>query len=309
MESSHYATQRVKAYIVDSFADVKNSIPIHVVLTKYGVYAPARSTYSIPCPIHQGQDSNFNVNERKGLWYCFSQCQKGGSVIDLVAALEKIEFKEAAKKLQQEFNISPIHNSIASARFFSNQVDRLKKMKITSQIELPQSRPLEVGYRGLTQEAISFWRLRRTDEGVLIPLISKDGVICSYSLRRDDGKPKYDNAKGFSKCYPYGLWLNKDDIIKEGFVYLVEGQIDAVSMWQHGYKNVVAIMGSQLSEQSAMLILTVTSTLMLVMDGDEPGRKATKEIRQKWGSVFKIGQFLLPDGTDPDEYLEKGGSL
>lgn len=293
-----------------NYDEIKRSVTIHDVLRRYGFFVPARTSYRIPCPIHGGSDANFSVSERVGLWNCFSVCQSGGSVIDLVAALEKIDVKEAAHKLKSDFNISPSRASVAVARDFSNQLERYKKMKNeTVEIDYPPTKPLEEGYRGLDRHTITHWGLARTDEGVLIPLVGNNGKYCSYSLRRNDGKPKYENAKGVSKCYPFGLWQNKKDIMEEGYVYLVEGQLDAVTAWQYGYKNVVAIMGSQISEQQAMLLLTVTSTLMLVMDGDIAGRKATEEITKRWGSVFKIGKVELPEGLDPDEYLIKGGKL
>lgn len=279
-------------------------------LRHYGYFVPSgRREYRIPCPIHKGHDSNFSVSERAGLWNCFSVCGRGGSVIDLVAELEKISVVDAAEKLSREFHLGRVTNSIVAAHQFNDQVERYKKMKADNKVELPSHRILETGYRSLTRETIEHWSLARTDTGVMIPLVSNGGKPCSYSIRRDDGKPKYENAPGASKCWPFGLWQNMQDIIDAGFAYVVEGQMDAITMWQYGYRNVVAIMGSQISEQQALLLLGVIPTLILVMDGDEPGRKAAKEIKSKWGSVFTIGQIAMPDGIDPDEYLLKGGKL
>lgn len=289
---------------------IKRSIPIHTVLRKYGFAAPERTSYRIACPLHGGKDANFSVSERSGLWNCFSICQRGGSVIDLVAALEKIDIKEAAQKLSSDFNIGPSRASVAVARDYSGQMERYKKMNNeTMMVVLPPHRQLEEGYRGLSRFAIQHWQLGRTDTGVLIPSVGNGGLTYSYAIRRDDGNPKYEIGKGTSKAWPYGLWQNQNDIVHDGFVYIVEGQFDAIAMWEYGYRNVVAIQGSQISDQQAMLLLLLTSTLMLVMDGDVAGRKATEEITKKWGAVFKVGKFELPEGIDPDEYLLKGGRL
>lgn len=324
-----------------SYDEIKHSVPIHVVLRKYGFHAPAREIYRIPCPLHGGRDANFSVSEREGLWNCFSVCQRGGSVIDLVAALDKIDIKEAARKLGSDFNLSPAHASVAVARATTSKVERWKELqKYPSDIQLPDTIELEEGYRGLTRKTIDHWGLRRVPpppsirtiihpvgqamprdfdildqygaitwktvpSGVLIPLHNAHGGICSYSVRKDEGTPKIWNAPGISKCYPFGLQKNTEDIISEGFVWLVEGQIDCIKMWQRGYKNTVALMGSSLSENQAMLLLTVTSTIMLLMDGDDAGRKAAKEIKKRWSKVFEIGEFVLPEGVDPAEYEEK----
>lgn len=292
-----------------TYDTIKHTISIDQVLSRYGIHHPHRDSYSIPCPIHHGRDLNFSVSERDGLWHCFSVCARGGSVIDLVAALEGVEVSEAVKKLSTDYHLTPEYESVAAARTFTNQVERYKKMKDNTTIDLPQHRPLEEGYRDLSRETIKHWQLFRTDTGVLIPSVGKDGRFASYAIRRDDGNPKYEIGRGMSKAWPFGLWQNQRDIVREGFAYIVEGQFDAIEMWQHGYRNVVAIQGSQLTEQQAMLLLVLTATLMLVMDGDVAGRKAANEITTKWGSVFKIGKIDLPDGLDPDEYLLKGGKL
>jgi DNA primase len=301
-----------------SYDQIKHTITIGEVLRKYGFRAPTHQSYRIPCPIHRGRDANFSVSERDGLWNCFSVCGRGGSVIDLVAALDGITVKEAAHKLGSDFNISPAQASVAVARATTSKVERYKDMKKESpQVELPFYRgPLEEGYRDFKQNTIDHWGLERVYQpgrgetnplipppGVMIPLHNSQGGFCSYSIRKDDiSGGKYYNARGFSKCYPFGLHLNAQDIINEGFVWLVEGQFDAIALWQKGYKNVVALMGSSISEQQAMLLLSVTSTLMLCMDGDDVGRLAAAKIKKQWGQIFEIGVFNLPEGVDPDEF-------
>lgn len=302
------------------YEEVKRDIRLGDVLTRYGIYHPDRISYRIPCPLHHGRDANFSVSEDSGLWNCFSVCGRGGSVIDLVAALEGIEPKEAVKKLATEFHVTPAAMDAQAAREYKAKSERFNVWRDTKRedhdIELPLwLTPLEEGYRGFRQGTINHWglfRLKNTwrgesnpllpPEGVFVPLHNTRGGYCSYSIRTDSGEPKFWNAPGISKCYPFGLYLNKTDIIREGFAWVVEGQFDAISLWQKGYRNVIALMGSSMTEQQAMMILAVTSSLVLVMDGDNAGREAAVKIKDKWSSVFDISIFHLPEGVDPDEY-------
>lgn len=291
------------------YEEVKRDIRISEVLTRYGIPHPDKLEYRIPCPIHRGRDYNFSVSEREGLWNCFSVCGRGGSVIDLVSALDKIEPREAVKKLVDDFKISPAQAQTIAAREYKSKYERwttvrnsMDTVRMGPVEGYPRTFRLEEGYRGLRSGTINHWGLARTDEGVFIPLLNSKGELCSYSIRRDDGKPKYDNAKGTSKCLPFGLFENSSDIVREGFAWVVEGQFDAISLWQKGYRNVIALMGSSLSEQQAMLILAVTSSLVLVMDGDDAGRNAAAKIKKQWSNVFDIAIFELPEGIDPDEY-------
>lgn len=286
------------------YEEIKNSIRLGDVLTRYGISHRDLESYRIPCPIHKGRDANFSVSEREGLWNCFSVCGRGGSVIDLVAALENISIPEAVKKLREDYKLTPMEVGARVAREYKSKNERYMELHSERAIGTisPETRPLEAGYRGLNERTILHWGLARTKEGVFIPLVNTRGTLCGYAIRRNDGNPKYDNAAGISKCMPYGLYTNKTDIIREGFAFVVEGQMDCISLWQKGYKNCIALQGSSMTEQQAMLILAVTSNLTLVMDGDEPGRQAAAKIKKGWSSVFDIRVFTLPEGVDPDEY-------
>jgi DNA primase len=62
----------------------------------------------------------------------------------------------------------------------------------------------------------------------------------------------------------------------------------------------VATMGSSLSPSQARLLMPLVSTIIVLYDGDETGRKGADEIKKRYSSLFKIEIKQLPDGTDPD---------
>lgn len=74
-----------------------------VLVQRYGVQLRrASGGYLVKCPIHAEQHgASFSVNEKKQLWHCHGKCQDGGSVLDLVMAMEGVQTaKEAAEKLE-----------------------------------------------------------------------------------------------------------------------------------------------------------------------------------------------------------------
>ena len=70
----------------------------------YSLRAPSLrqrgSAWRGPCPIHDGQDDNFAVEPDTGLWFCHSQCSRGGSVYDLEMALSNADFRDAASSVR-----------------------------------------------------------------------------------------------------------------------------------------------------------------------------------------------------------------
>lgn len=92
------------------FEQLKRTVPISAVLARYGIDLK-RSGTSLKgcCPVHHGSNPNqFHVDDNKSLWKCFSpSCNRGGDVLSLVAALEKIEVREAALLVAEWFSIKP----------------------------------------------------------------------------------------------------------------------------------------------------------------------------------------------------------
>jgi DNA primase len=111
----------------------------------------------------------------------------------------------------------------------------------------------------------------------------------------------------------YGLETTKTDIKKMGFAVVVEGEIDCISTWQAGIKNVVAIKGSAFTEEQADLIHRFCPKVVLALDADFAGDNASRrglDILQKAGvevAVANLGKYKDPDeaARDNPEYLKE----
>lgn len=108
----------------------------------------------------------------------------------------------------------------------------------------------------------------------------------------------------------YGLDVTKDDIKKEGFAVVVEGEIDAIQSYQSGVRNVVAIKGSALTSKQVTLLKRYTENVYLSLDADYAGDAAAHrgiETADAAGLNIKVVSFS--DSKDPDELIKKNPGL
>ncbi len=101
--------------------------------------------------------------------------------------------------------------------------------------------------------------------------------------------------------------LKRTQTIKN--VIMVEGYMDTISVYQAGFKNVVASMGTSLTQDQARLIKRYTDTVLISYDGDGAGQKANMrglEILKDEGLNVRV--VPLPDGLDPDEVIKQYGN-
>lgn len=104
----------------------------------------------------------------------------------------------------------------------------------------------------------------------------------------------------------FGLFQAKDEISRRNNVYLVEGNIDVISMHASGYSNTVCSSGTALTESQVKQLLRLADTITIMFDGDAAGIKATLsaiEIVLKCGGSPRI--ISLPDKEDPDSFCQK----
>ncbi|MBR4861503.1 MAG: DNA primase [Firmicutes bacterium] len=148
---------------------------------------------------------------------------------------------------------------------------------------------------------------------VMFPIINTSGKVIGFGGRAiGDDNPKYLNSpenKVFQKKNNlYALNISKQDIGKEGYAILVEGYMDAISLYQGGVRNVAASLGTALTENQTRLLKRYTKNVVLSYDADGAGQNAAmrgSEILIKDDCKVKV--LHVTDGKDPDEFIKKNG--
>ena len=149
---------------------------------------------------------------------------------------------------------------------------------------------------------------------VIFPIINTAGKVIGFGGRALDDKamPKYlnspENRVFQKKNNLYALNSTKQDIAKAGTAIIVEGYMDAISLYQNGVRNVAASLGTALTDNQAKLINRYTKNVVLSYDADAAGQKAALrgiEVLRNEGCKVKV--LHVTDGKDPDEYIKKNG--
>lgn len=148
---------------------------------------------------------------------------------------------------------------------------------------------------------------------IIFPIFSHSGESVGFGGRViDQGQPKYLNSPEsavFSKGRIfYGLYENAKFIRSLDEVIIVEGYMDLLALFQAGFKNVVATLGTALTESHAKLIKRYSRNVIVLFDGDSAGQSAAQRslpILLSQG-LFPRG-LTLPENLDPDEYIQKYG--
>ena len=321
------------------FREVRSRITMEQVLSHYGVLDSFKRTgdrLSGPCPIHGGSNpTQFRVDTEKNLWNCFSECKHGGNVLDFIAKKEDVSIHEAAIKACEWFNIpldevkstgkaepeAEEHNSPASAAKPKSTL--APKPEDGGSPQGPPNPPLKFklekldrahpyfAERDLSQETVIDFGLGyfTGDKGlmvgrIVIPIHNIKGEVVAYAGRwpgdPPDGTPKYKLPTGFRKGQEV---FNLDRAIKEMTerpLIIVEGFFDAIKLHQHGYRKVVAIMGSTMTAMQEDLIRRNTnpnSHVVVMFDEDEAGKAGREEIAARLSRFcfVKIHVFDQPD--------------
>ena len=148
---------------------------------------------------------------------------------------------------------------------------------------------------------------------VMIPIMDERGRIVAFGGRvLGQGEPKYLNSPEtaiFNKRkLLFGLDKAKKAIQQEGFALVVEGYMDAISVYAAGVHNVVASLGTAFTQEQCRHIMRYGAELYFCYDSDAAGQNATVRglsIARSTGAKVKV--VSIPDGKDPDEFIRKHG--
>ena len=171
------------------------------------------------------------------------------------------------------------------------------------------------------QEILESGLVNKNDKGqfidryrnrLMFPICDVRGRVIAFGGRvLDDSKPKYINSPEnvvYSKGrHLFGLNVAKKSDIKR--LLIVEGYMDVISLHQRGITNVVASLGTALTEQQGWLLRRNTEQIILSFDSDEAGVQAklrALDVLQNMGCDLRILQ--MEGAKDPDEFVIKYGN-
>ncbi|RMD50204.1 MAG: DNA primase [Ignavibacteria bacterium] len=150
---------------------------------------------------------------------------------------------------------------------------------------------------------------------IIYPIFSTNGRVIAFG-----GRILNPNAKGAkylnspeSKLYSkrkvlYGLYQSKEEIRKLDKAILVEGYMDVIALFQAGVKNVVASSGTALTDDQVKLLSRFTKNIVVLFDADTAGQNAAlRSIEILLKNNFEIQVLTLPEGEDPDSFIQKFG--
>ena len=147
---------------------------------------------------------------------------------------------------------------------------------------------------------------------LMFPIIDIYGNIIGFGGRiLGKGEPKYLNSPEtdvFSKSR--NLYnLNQARLAKTKELILVEGYMDVISIYQAGFKNVVAALGTAFNERHAKAMRPYADSVILLFDSDDAGIKAVlRAIPVLINAGIKVKVLQVTNAKDPDEYIKKFGA-
>ncbi|MGH9845997.1 MAG: DNA primase, partial [Blastocatellia bacterium] len=149
---------------------------------------------------------------------------------------------------------------------------------------------------------------------LVFPICDTQGRIVAFGGRiLGDGEPKYLNSPETSLytkgMHLFGLSHARDAVRRQGYAILVEGYLDFLIPFQHGVRNLVASLGTALTENQVRLLGRYAKRIVVNFDPDSAGVAATKRsLELLLAEGFKVNVLSLPDNLDPDEFIISRGA-
>ena len=315
------------------FAAVKAAVGIEKLLDGYGVQLRRRVGAHLrglcPLPQHSSWESreSFIANTRKNVWVCHSQScvaarggQVGGNVLDLVAVMEHCSIAEAARRLSVRFGTDGyMGRGSEGTGFRKNEAGSAGLVAISAGTQNaplrfvlrpvdgrhPYLEQRRIGRRTAEYFQVGFYSATGLMAGrVVIPIHNRQGQLVAYAGRVvGQTEPRYRLPQGFQKSLEL-FNLHRALMSSTRQVVVLEGFFDCLRVHQAGFPNVVALMGSALSRTQQKLLLDHFEELVLMMDGDETGRRAGLRHAAQLGGRIPLRVVEAPDGRQPDQLTE-----
>lgn len=270
----------------------------------------------MPCCFHGG--THDNLRYRNLSFYCFSHCQRGFSIINVVQKVLDLEFLDAVQWLCTELGIADNDLKVDQKRIaVKNKLNKLKSMKthkhevmytpvsqdILNDIErFDHPYMLDQGFKPSTLEHfnIGYARGGFFTNRITFPIDAPDGSIISISGRLPNadqlGLPKYKILNGSANT---DTLYNISRINKElDYIIVVEGFKSVMSLYEWGFENCVALMGAFLSRNQCNILLGLGKHIICIGDNDQAGKRMAQSVYNQCYRFAKVTKIDLGEFTD-----------
>ena len=180
-----------------------------------------------------------------------------------------------------------------------------------------------IGKRGMLEAAVKAGLVKREPgrdpydmfrARLMFPIRDAQGRVIGFGGRvLDQRLPKYINSPEspiYSKARGlYGVFEARQAIAQADRAIVVEGYIDVIALWQAGFKETVASLGTSLTVDQLRLLARYTRNIVACFDGDAAGRKASLRALEVFLGAGLLGRgVFIPSGFDPDTLVRDRGA-
>ncbi len=171
----------------------------------------------------------------------------------------------------------------------------------------------EAGLASRSERGTLYDRFRHR---LVFPVYDTIGRVVGFGARRlreEEVTPKYLNSPAtlvYDKSrLLYGLYHARDALRSQGYAVLVEGYVDVLTLHQAGIETAVATAGTALTAEQLRLLRRYCQQLFVVYDADRAGQQATlRALEPALREGFEVSIVLLPEGEDPDSFVQSQGA-
>ncbi len=262
---------------------------LRILAQRAGVEIPSRSA---PDTGKEEREKLFRINEAAAVYYSNLLVNSPGA--------------ENARNYLKERGLTPETLSEFRLGYGLDSWEALKEYMLEN--GLTEDELVEAGLLVKSEDGRTHDRFRNR---LIFSISDSRGRITGFGARvLDDSLPKYVNSPQspvFDKSGTlYGINLASQAIRQEDQAVMVEGYMDVITAHQNGIKNVVASMGTAVTERQVSDLKKMTRNIILALDADTAGEEAMLRCVDYENSLdIELKVVVLPEGLDPDNVIKE----
>lgn len=242
-----------------------------------------------PNPAHNDRSPSFGLNLSSGYYNCFGCGFKGKGLVSL--------FFKLNKKVPVGMDLKGEEKNVLRTKKAVKVVVEVRDAWLSFLTANGRLAYDVLKDRGVDKDVVKQFRVgyNPSKNIMFFPCLNREGKLLGWSERSDDWENRW-------KVMPFGIEKEKllygeqfIELGKKNVVYLVEGMVDCLKMWQWGFK-AVAVFGSELLEGQCKRIVDFAEQVIIIPDNDKGGLKLRFSAMTKLQGKVKLAGVNLPDG-------------